>query len=994
MQGPVGPQGPKGDTGEQGPVGPTGPAGSVDNIALDDLTDVDVHLSATGMHLVKQLDGLWKGQNMRLALDQLTDVMAPADTAANNLLGTSGVGVWEPIPYEHIKQEIVGPLQAEIGNAATVATHTDLVGWLGEVGDRVSALEGSGEPPVADSHLFVDNYSNGFIRVSAGSIAGSTTVDLALATAPGPGGAVYPTLADIPGQAAVWADFSGTLGKLKTATGSDVLGATVKEWIRKGAVLTVHKDTTDPAHPNLVVDNVLVPTSAGSNLSLGHLKNVDPLADTAPVGKVLGTTATGQWGLTDPGVGPAGPKGDKGDPGDPGADGAPGATGPAGPAGTAPTSYSYNVAITPAALTEGKVARIRVDKINLDDSVFAIIGIPCTLSIAGTTVDGTSIPITPVAADGNQWDITIPTGITFIEVSVFDVNEDFSGGVPWSKLRWQYRAVVVPALYTYSLDVAPFNGDFNNAIQPGIYRINETFTNGPALPGFGVPAYSMMLVIGTAASDTAFQVIVGFGNSNMWWRGGIVTTKTWGPWIASSGSSSGGSGLPAWITEDAANKRLGLEQTVPVTNLHIGDVAANKNALIGFTAGLDTNTNRTWAAGTRVGEYNFVILDQLSSWDPAQGITEFGKAYEIEFGIRSHMFYVQGVVGPALKVDDRGIAIAQNIRANFTGAPTDSVVRTTVVGGSTNVLILPNGIGTNARVAVDSDSAGTNGHRLLLETRGDLGTALAISGNGTANADAKTFNIYYQYDNVYLNPMRIGRKGFFQFGDQPANYAHPAYPLTIQYADVGANLTDTVVAIARGYGQNGAAINAYPIDLPVDGTIPGPIYGFTGDEKTGVGAPTSSPSVGGAIGFFSKGVCKFFMGNGGNLIPVGGNPNFGSASARWGSIFLTTAPDVNSDRRIKKNIAESDLGLDFVVKLKPVKYELHTMDGIMYGFIAQEVEEALEGKEFGGLNIDENGFYSLKYEMFVAPLTKALQDQQKIIDSLLARIEMLERRPM
>jgi hypothetical protein len=70
------------------------------------------------------------------------------------------------------------------------------------------------------------------------------------------------------------------------------------------------------------------------------------------------------------------------------------------------------------------------------------------------------------------------------------------------------------------------------------------------------------------------------------------------------------------------------------------------------------------------------------------------------------------------------------------------------------------------------------------------------------------------------------------------------------------------------------------------------------------------------------------------------------------------------------------------------------MDGIMYGFIAQEVEEALEGKEFGGLNIDENGFYSLKYEMFVAPLTKALQDQQKIIDSLLARIEMLERRPM
>jgi hypothetical protein len=39
---------------------------------------------------------------------------------------------------------------------------------------------------------------------------------------------------------------------------------------------------------------------AGSNLSLGHLHNVDPSADTAVTGKVLGTTATGAWGPIDP----------------------------------------------------------------------------------------------------------------------------------------------------------------------------------------------------------------------------------------------------------------------------------------------------------------------------------------------------------------------------------------------------------------------------------------------------------------------------------------------------------------------------------------------------------------------------------------------------------------------------------------------------------------------------------------------------------------------
>jgi hypothetical protein len=194
-------------------------------------------------------------------------------------------------------------LRAEIGDPHIVAAHTDLVGYIGEIDERLLLLEGSGEPPTATSHLFVDNYSNGLIRVSAGSISASITVDLALATTPGPGGAVYPALGDIPGQAAVWADFNGTLGKMKTSQGADVLGAAVKEWIRKGSILTVHKDTTDAAHPALVVDTIVTPTPAGSNLSLGHLKNVDPTADSAASGKVLGTTAVGQWGAIDPPAG-------------------------------------------------------------------------------------------------------------------------------------------------------------------------------------------------------------------------------------------------------------------------------------------------------------------------------------------------------------------------------------------------------------------------------------------------------------------------------------------------------------------------------------------------------------------------------------------------------------------------------------------------------------------------------------------------------------------
>jgi hypothetical protein len=111
---------------------------------------------------------------------------------------------------------------------------------------------GGALPPVAATHLLVDNYSGGFIRVRPAPDA-ATTVDFALATVPGPGGAVYADIGAIAGGSAVWADFAGNLGHLKMADGTDVLGSTLKEWIRRGAVYNVTKDATDPAHPNLIV---------------------------------------------------------------------------------------------------------------------------------------------------------------------------------------------------------------------------------------------------------------------------------------------------------------------------------------------------------------------------------------------------------------------------------------------------------------------------------------------------------------------------------------------------------------------------------------------------------------------------------------------------------------------------------------------------------------------------------------------------------------------
>jgi len=96
---------------------------------------------------------------------------------------------------------------------------------------------------------------------------------------------------------------------------------------------------------------------------------------------------------------------------------------------------------------------------------------------------------------------------------------------------------------------------------------------------------------------------------------------------------------------------------------------------------------------------------------------------------------------------------------------------------------------------------------------------------------------------------------------------------------------------------------------------------------------------------------------------------------------------VTSDKRWKENIRELPYGLDLVKQLKPVDYirknnEHKTRE---MGFIAQDVEALLTKIGYtdqGFLHKDDKGFMSLRYNDFIALLTKAIQEQQEIIESL------------
>jgi len=126
----------------------------------------------------------------------------------------------------------------------------------------------------------------------------------------------------------------------------------------------------------------------------------------------------------------------------------------------------------------------------------------------------------------------------------------------------------------------------------------------------------------------------------------------------------------------------------------------------------------------------------------------------------------------------------------------------------------------------------------------------------------------------------------------------------------------------------------------------------------------------------------------GLLGPINSGPD--NVTRAWKNIYLNTAATVISDERTKENVAASDLGLSFINNLSPVKYNKIDGDRTHYGLIAQQVKSVLDEAniaDFGGWVIsdvnDPEGQQALRYEEFISPLIKAVQE-------LTARVKLLE----
>lgn len=100
-----------------------------------------------------------------------------------------------------------------------------------------------------------------------------------------------------------------------------------------------------------------------------------------------------------------------------------------------------------------------------------------------------------------------------------------------------------------------------------------------------------------------------------------------------------------------------------------------------------------------------------------------------------------------------------------------------------------------------------------------------------------------------------------------------------------------------------------------------------------------------------------------------------------------------SDEKWKENIVDIPYGLDTVKALKPRKFKWKDSGEDSVGFIAQEVKpligEVINDPPEGGPPGTDSG-YTMNYGAMTAVLTKAIQEQQTIIEDLKSRIETLE----
>ena len=436
------------------------------------------------------------------------------------------------------------------------------------------------------------------------------------------------------------------------------------------------------------------------------------------------------------------------------------------------------------------------------------------------------------------------------------------------------------------------------------------------------------------------------------------------------------------------------------------DLTANNNNFIGYYAG---NANTTGSDNTANG-YASLIANSSGINNTANGSNSLYTNTTGSYNTANGGFSLYANIAGNNNTANGYAALFKNTGTDNTANGANSLYSN--IGGSENT--------ANGYASLYANTSGiyntANGsNSLRYNTTGQENVA-----NGYASLYTNTtgnYNTANGANSLYLNSTGAentasGYHSLFNNSAGSYNTAFGVYASNLNTAG-NYNTANGYHSLENNTVSKNTANGAYALNQNTTGTN-NTAVGFkslydnaTGIENTAVGVYAGANSAGTnysnttALGYNAKVT-------GANQIRLGDN----NVTSIGGIVGWTNL----SDGRFKKDIKENVVGLNFIMKLKPVTYHLNMTalnnyfktpvalqnkatqqakgKQLQTGFVAQEVEAAAKASnfDFNGVDAPKNAkdYYGLRYAEFVVPLVKATQQQQQMIVVLKQKVKQLE----
>jgi trimeric autotransporter adhesin len=513
----------------------------------------------------------------------------------------------------------------------------------------------------------------------------------------------------------------------------------------------------------------------------------------------------------------------------------------------------------------------------------------------------------------------------------------------------------------------------------GTLPIANGGTNGTATPTAGAVAYGTGSAFAFTAAGTSGQVLTSNGSSAPTWAAagpsGTGTANYAAYWSANNaigaeqylGVTRGGTGMGSYTTGDLIYASNG------VTLSRFADVATGTALLSG-----GTNTAPIWGKVNLTSHITGILPiangGTNSTASPTSGAVAYGTGTAYTFsaaGTSGQVLISNGTGAPSWSstVSD---PTAWKTTGNALYGATDPFLGSTdnyslkfkannMIAGWLDVTYGNTSFGIMALNACTPNSSPVEGSyntamgrsTMPYNTKGNYNTAVGTAAlfynttasKNTAIGDWALHNLGYLFDNGGAE----WESGNTAVGSSAMQYTQPT------------STSEGIYNTAVGYGT----LN----------------QNHTGSYNTAIGQSAGCPAGGPNNLVNTTAIGSSASVTASNMVMVG------NTSVTWigGQVGWTAL----SDARWKKDVVDIPYGLDFIQKLRPVEYTLKDGNGRKdWGFLAQDIESLIgTDKNILGIGEDKDRTLSLRYTDFIAPMVKAIQQQQAMIESQQARID-------